>query len=378
MSASRACCLCGLLATWVALYPTSSLAAEACFILDLYDSQAYPAEKSASISLTTLTPGVDGAPELANLQEFNRAFLQVLNESLLDSKFYKSVTVASADDAARGDYVVAAGVRGVNRRNFAGRIWGGGARMRIGGTLFGPAAGAGSRPLIGHWECAGTNAGGFLGGGLLAGAGSNERAASNNVKNIAKALARALADKDMKKELTKKAEKAAKDDSEKPLRGETEVDERKWRAKTDWDKRDYGDEIESFVVSNERKRARGVDALWVNDTSYQAHQKLLPMLDLSDALLRPCWPGRCGDGEEIERGTLLDIEPLERFKGQDVYVVALTFSTALGETPVVWAGDRVRRATILARADQPGASVAPIEFLDEPGCGLCRRCHSGN
>src|SRR5207249_3810258 len=150
------------------------------------------------------------------------------------------------------------------------------------------------------------NSGGLFGGDILPAAGTNERAASNNVKNIAKALAFRLSDKDMKKDLAKRASEAAKEASEKPMRGSTEEKERKWRAKPDWDKRDYGDEISSFVVSSERKRRRGVDGLWLHDAAYQAHQKLLPLLNLSDALLRPCWPGRCGDGEEIERGSLID------------------------------------------------------------------------
>jgi hypothetical protein len=298
-----------------------------------------------------------------------------LTESLLDSKFFSSVTPAGAQ-APGTDYVIEAGVLGVSRRNYAGRVWGGGDRMRIGGALLGPETSAGTpRPVIAHWECVGANSGGFLGGIVLPGAGNSGRAASNNVKNIAKAFARVLSDKDLKKDLTKQAEQAVKDRSADALKGETRQEKRKWREKTEWDRDDYGDEIRSFMASSKRDRLRGVDALWVTDAAYQAHQKLLPMLDLSDALLRPCFLGGCGDGEEVPQGTLIDIEPIERFKGQDVYLIALSFNAALSETPVIWNAGEVRGATSLGRAGQAGASVTPLEFLDgEPyAVGLIRK-----
>ena len=44
----------------------------------------------------------------------------------------------------------------------------------------------------------------------------------------------------------------------------------------------------------------------------------------------------------------------------------LTFSVAWWESPLIWQGDEVHRATRLGRADRPDASVTPIEVLDDP------------
>jgi hypothetical protein len=259
-----------------------------------------------------------------------------------------------------------AGILGVTNRNFTGRVFGGDG-MRIGGTFHGPAAEVGGRPLIADWECLGVSSGGWLFLGLELGpaAGNNARAAANNIRRIADVLGRTLTDKSMKKELADKLAYQSKAASQSPLRGETRNQRRGWRQKADWDASDLTDEIASFVASSERKDRRGVDAIWVTNSVFQTNQKLLPLLDLSDGLIRK-W-GFGGENRlQVGAGTMLDLAPLERFRGKDVYVLALTFNTALSEAPHLWHADDVRGSLTISRADHSAVAVAPLEVLQGP------------
>jgi hypothetical protein len=377
MCVRRTVRLFGLLVALLVAYPDSLLAAggwldgAGCFVLDVYDPSLYPAEKRAGLSVTSSSlqgGGLD--PASAIVQRLNEAFPQALAEELLDRGFFSSVKAMVGNDNVPGNYVIEAGVVGAIRRGRSGSVvFRGPDHMRIGGRLLGPVSAepGGVRPLVADWECVGVSSGGwaFLGLELAPIAGNSDRAATNNVRYIAKALAMTLSDKDMGKDLAKKAADNAQDASQPALRGTTKVATRKWRTNASWDAGDFSDEIASFAASSERKNRRGVDGLWLTNSIYETHQKLLPLLDLSDALQRDWGPG--GDERvQVKPGTMIDLEPLERFRGKDVYLVALTFSIALSESPLLWRANDVRRSLTLARADRPAVAVAAIDVVENP------------
>jgi hypothetical protein len=229
-------------------------------------------------------------------------------------------------------------------------------QMRINGRLFGPAKrsddGNEKRPLISDWECNSFDAGGFWG---LSG---NEGTTKKNADKVAKSLSEQVfgrMDKRLDKLIAEARKEELKDDDKDPMTGETRRRDRKWREKPDWKAEDYADEIESFVVQSERKRSRGVDAIWLTGASYRAHQKLLPTLRQT-AILR---------NKEIVRGMLTEIEPISRFEGKDVYILAATFNVSAEAAPFLWKTGKMLEATYLTRVDEPGVKLQPVELLDD-------------
>jgi len=330
-----------------------------CYVLNVYDPDGYEKGKSISLGLFSLEGGgitYSGGP----LETPRRVLLESLKEDLTNTKYFSSVTVVAADQKLDSHYLLEGEVAGMHGGSRFGRIFIGGfgnmGQMRINGRLFGPAKrsddGNEKRPLISDWECNSFDAGGFWG---LSG---NEGTTKKNADKIANSLSNQVfgrMDKRLDKLTAEVRKVELKDDNKDPMTGETRRHDRKWREKQDWKADDYADEIESFVVQSERKRSRGVDALWLTSASYRAHQKLLPMLRQT-AILR---------NKDIVRGMLTEIEPILQFEGKDVYILAATFNVSSEAAPFLWDTGKMRESTYLTRVDEPGVKIQPVGLLDD-------------
>lgn len=330
-----------------------------CYVINVYDPDGYEKTKSISVGLFSLEGGriiYKGGP----LETPRRVLLESLKEDLEKTKYFSSVAVVAADQKPDSHYLLEGEILGVHGGNRFNRIMIGGlgnaGQMRVNGRLFGPAKksdnGEEKRPLISDWECISYDMGGFFG------VGSNETAAKKNSDKIAKSLSQQVfgrMDKRLDK-LTSEVRKTEQKESSKDLiTGETKPSDRKWREKPEWKADDYENEIESFVVKSDRKRSRGVDALWLTSASYRAHQKLIPLMKQTAIL----------NSNDVERGMLTTIEPVTPFEGKDVYILAVTFNVSVMAAPFLWDAGKIREGSYLTRVAEPDSKLQPLEFLDD-------------
>jgi hypothetical protein len=324
-----------------------------CTLLNAYKPDAFQKGRTISLGVVSVAGG-KVASTAGPTETPRRIVLERLKTELDKTKYFTSVTIVPGDQNPDGHYLLEAELAGVSGGSRVGRALVGGfgnaGQMRVVGRLLGPPVqgGDGSRAVIADWECDAFHMGGFWG------LGSNEETAQKNAEAIAKNLKNELFD-DIEKRLAKLAEKSREDEKKSPVKAETHEVNRKWRDKPQWEPSDYADEITSFVIEGDRERGRAIDALWMTQAALNAHNKLIPALR-ETAIMR---------ANEIKRGMLTTTEPVEAYKGKDVYVFVLTFNVASTESPLIWDTAKIREATYLARAGGAGTRIAPSAFVDD-------------
>lgn len=326
-----------------------------CVVINIYQPEVYDTDKSISIGLFSMGEGFV-KPNFGPLETPRQVLLESLAKDLTATGYFSSVEVVAADTAkSTTDYQLKADILGVEGGSRLERTVKGGlgstGKLRINGTLLGPPhkdeSGRTVREAISDFECNAFDMGSWLG------LGSNESAVRGSAEKTAESLSKAVFRR-MDKRMAKLLEKNKRNEDRMPLLGKSKQINRKWREKQEWSVHDYEDEISSFVVRSKRGQDRGVDALWMTDALWTTHERLLAQLPQTAVL----------SSRDIKRGMVTNIKPIQTLRGQDAYVISLTFNVSANAAPFIWNSEAIRSATYLARADDPDIRVEPSEFLD--------------
>ncbi|MFN0105656.1 MAG: hypothetical protein ACKV2U_26665 [Bryobacteraceae bacterium] len=319
-----------------------------CAVLNIYDTAKFRPGQAVRLRAFDLPPMAKTGKESA--EEIRALFMDTFSKRLIKSKFFGTVE-AAATPAARPDGLTLGGsITGMDAGSAHDRIAGGiigwplgSVELRVFTTL------SDSAGPIADAECVVSNAStGLLFKALgMTGMAGTARIAANG-------LGQAFA------EDAKRAAKARKPNRKIPseLHGEGKPSATEWRDKplAEWDKEEVKDAISNWVVTSNQEGVTRVDSLWVTRRGYEANAYFVGK------------QGRDTGGEltsrDWRRGFLLDTKPLERFRGQDVLVLALTYNRrTLRASPFLWNPAEVAKGTYLTRAGD-GQRLNPLEVLD--------------